>query len=65
LAKPATARIPVIVISADATERQINRLLEAGAQAYLTKPLNVRALMRTLDEIFQDKESATPKYMGW
>jgi PAS domain S-box-containing protein len=34
--------IPVVLLSADATERQIQRLLQAGAQAYLTKPLNVK-----------------------
>ncbi|BCM90973.1 aerobic respiration control sensor protein ArcB [Abditibacteriota bacterium] len=46
----ATAEIPVIVISADATPLQIERLLRAGAQDYLTKPLNVAKFLRTLDE---------------
>jgi CheY-like chemotaxis protein len=36
-----TRDIPVIVISADATPKQIERLLAAGARDYLTKPLNV------------------------
>src|SRR5260370_37023357 len=37
-----TARdIPVVVISADATTHQINRLMTAGADAYLNKPLDV------------------------
>jgi CheY-like chemotaxis protein len=40
-ADPDTAEIPVIVLSADATQSQIRALMRAGARAYLTKPLNV------------------------
>jgi PAS domain S-box-containing protein len=36
-----TRKIPVIVLSADATAAQIDRLLRSGASAYLTKPLDV------------------------
>lgn len=36
-----TRGIPVVVISADATRQQIERLLAAGARDYLTKPLDV------------------------
>ena len=42
-----TAAIPVIVISADATPHQIERLKDAGADGYLTKPLNVAEFLRT------------------
>ncbi|HWC36386.1 MAG TPA: ATP-binding protein [Mycobacteriales bacterium] len=42
---PRTDRIPVVVVSADATEGQIERLLAAGATAYLTKPFDVRQLL--------------------
>ena len=45
-----TAHIPVIVISADATPRQVQRLKEAGAQAYLTKPIAVGRFLQVLDE---------------
>ncbi len=38
---PATRRIPVVAVSADASRDTIDRLLVAGARAYLTKPLNV------------------------
>jgi PAS domain S-box-containing protein len=44
-------RIPVIVVSADATQRQIERLLAAGARSYLTKPLDVRLMLGLLDKI--------------
>lgn len=40
-----TQAIPVVVVSADATPGQVERLLAAGATAYLTKPINVRELL--------------------
>ena len=45
-----TRHIPVIVVSADATPGQIQRLLQAGAHRYLTKPFDVRELLSLLDE---------------
>jgi signal transduction histidine kinase/CheY-like chemotaxis protein len=37
--------IPVIIISADATQTQIDKLLNDGATNYLTKPLNLQLLV--------------------
>lgn len=48
-ADESTRAIPVIVLSADATETQTRRLLAAGADAYLTKPIEVGRLLETLD----------------
>jgi PAS domain S-box-containing protein len=45
---PATAAIPVVVISADATHAQIERLRTAGAADYLTKPIDVETLLNTV-----------------
>lgn len=53
-ATPETSRIPVVVISADATAGQIDRLLAAGARAYLTKPLDVKKCLDLLDEILNE-----------
>jgi PAS domain S-box-containing protein len=50
-ADPRTAGIPVVVISADATPGRIDRLLEAGAHAYLTKPLDVDQFLDVVDGI--------------
>lgn len=47
---PATATIPVVIVSADATPGQVQRLLSAGAAAYLTKPIDVRELLRLIDD---------------
>ena len=48
-APEATCDIPVVIISADATAGQQERLLKAGASAYLTKPLDVDRLLETVD----------------
>ncbi len=48
-ADPSTARIPVVVVSADATLGQIEKLKNLGADAYLTKPVDVRQLLETVD----------------
>jgi PAS domain S-box-containing protein len=40
--------IPVVMLSADATEKQIERLIGAGAREYLTKPLNIKQLLEVI-----------------
>ncbi|HAF02240.1 MAG TPA: hypothetical protein DCG89_00340 [Spartobacteria bacterium] len=50
----ATARIPVVVISADATASQIERLLAAGARNYLTKPISVEPFLAVVDEVLEE-----------
>jgi response regulator of citrate/malate metabolism len=46
-----------VVISADATDKQVKRLLDAGAADYLTKPLD---LPRFLDVIRRFAKVAAP-----
>ena len=43
--------VPVVIMSADATPGQIDRLKAAGATAYLTKPFQVAELLSTIDEL--------------
>jgi len=50
-ADPATSRTPVVILSADAVEAQRTRLLGAGAAAYVTKPIGVRAFLETVDRL--------------
>ena len=54
--EPATRAIPVIVLSADATPRQMDRMLNAGASRYLTKPLDVARFIGVLREVFAGAE---------
>ena len=44
-----TREIPVIMVTADATNGQARRLLDLGARAYLTKPLNITAFLSAID----------------
>jgi signal transduction histidine kinase/response regulator RpfG family c-di-GMP phosphodiesterase len=46
---PRTEKIPVTVLSADATPSHIHRLKAAGARDYLTKPLDVRQMIGLLE----------------
>jgi hypothetical protein len=54
----AQARIPVVILSADARPGLIQRLLEEGARGFLTKPLDVRELLEVLDGVAADREQA-------
>jgi CheY-like chemotaxis protein len=45
-ANPATGDIPVVILSADATERRADQARSEGVQAYLTKPIDCRACSR-------------------
>ena len=46
---PVTRPIPVVVLTADATPGQKRRLLVSGAAAYLTKPFDIREVLRLVD----------------
>jgi CheY-like chemotaxis protein len=59
-ANPSLRDIPVVVISADATTRQIEKLMNAGARAYLTKPIDVSELLRVLDEHLGSGRNSLP-----
>lgn len=55
---PDCRTIPVVVLSADATPGQIDRLLAVGAHAYITKPLEVKQFIGVLDSVLVKKEAA-------
>ena len=55
---PATAGIPVAIVSADAMPRQVQRLLSSGASAYLTKPIEVPKLLMLVDEALAARAAA-------
>lgn len=54
---PETTSIPVIVLSADATQRQQQQLRRAGAWDYLTKPIHVRQFLSILEKAIQVGET--------
>ncbi len=57
--EPATARIPVIVLSGDTTPSQIERLLVLGARNYLTKPFEPKAFLAVVDEILEEEAACS------
>jgi PAS domain S-box-containing protein len=52
---PETREIPVIMVSAEATPRKVERFVSAGARAYLTKPLDVKHFLEVIDEILSER----------
>jgi PAS domain S-box-containing protein len=57
-ADPRTAPIPVVVITADATRTTVERLRAAGADAYLTKPLDIDEFLETITRYLPPVEGA-------
>jgi PAS domain S-box-containing protein len=55
-AHPDTRDIPVVIVSAEATPSKIERFLEAGARAYLTKPLDAEQFLEVVDEILAESK---------
>ena len=55
---PDTADIPVVVVSADAMSTRMDAALHAGAERYLTKPVNVTELLAVVDELLERADTA-------
>jgi len=43
--------LPVVVVSADAMDASVGRAMQAGAQAYLTKPYNFDTALKEVDKL--------------
>lgn len=50
-----TREIPVVAISADAMQENIDRTLEMGFRAYITKPLRMAAIIRAIEKTYEDR----------
>ncbi len=53
-ADPATRKVPIIIVTADASDGQRERVLALGARHYLTKPLEIPELLRVIDDVLSD-----------
>ncbi|HEV2132092.1 MAG TPA: PAS domain S-box protein [Longimicrobiaceae bacterium] len=51
-----TATIPVVIVSADATRSSVERLRSAGADAYLTKPLDIDEFLETVGRFLPEND---------
>jgi CheY-like chemotaxis protein len=63
-ADPDTAHVPIVILSADARPALIDRLLEEGAKAFLTKPLDIKELLALLDSITAEQHQAGASAAG-
>ena len=59
-ADPATRDIPIVVLSADATPGQVERLRASGARSYLTKPLDIGEFLALVDGVLPPGTPADP-----
>ncbi len=57
-ADPRLRETPVVVISADATDHQVERLRAAGAWDYLTKPVEVSRFLGLLDRLLSERQTS-------
>jgi PAS domain S-box-containing protein len=52
-----TSEIPIIVVSADATQTRIAQAVAAGASHYVTKPVNVAQFLAAVDELLEQLDT--------
>jgi PAS domain S-box-containing protein len=45
-----TSDIPVVIISADAMQHQLDQMMKSGARNYLTKPLDVKSFLKVVGQ---------------
>ena len=58
LDRPDAKRIPIIALTANAFDEDVQRSLQAGMNAHLTKPVDSEHLYQTLDELIFEAESS-------
>ena len=54
LARPDAAQVPIIALTANAFDEDVQRSLQAGLNAHLTKPVEPEALFSTLENLIRD-----------
>jgi CheY-like chemotaxis protein len=59
-AEPRTARVPVVILSADARPSLIKELLGQGVKAFMTKPLDVKELLGLVQTVATERDP-TPR----
>jgi protein-histidine pros-kinase len=64
-ADPDTTHVPIVILSADARPALIDRLLQEGARAFLTKPLDIKELLALLDTITGERHQAGASAAGF
>lgn len=50
--------VPVVMISGDAIPSQVQRVLDLGAAAYITKPFDIQELLHLVDSTLEERTRA-------
>ena len=61
LDRPDAARIPIIAMTANAFDEDVQRSLQVGMNAHLSKPVEPEHLYQTLEELIFDADQARPQ----
>ncbi len=56
-ADPATAHIPVIAVTASVMQQDRKQITEAGFDAYLGKPLNLKEFLETVKRVLEERQA--------
>ena len=48
-----TKNIPVVIITADAMQKQLDNLMKAGAEYYITKPIDIEEFLKIVDKVIE------------
>ena len=54
-ANASTRNMPIIIITTEGAEKDRQRGLELGADAYISKPVETDALVRRVEQVLQDR----------
>ena len=57
LDRPDARKIPIIALTANAFDEDVQRSLQAGMNAHLSKPVDPEHLYQTLEELIWEAES--------
>ncbi len=61
---PACSRVPIIALTASAMKGDREKFIEAGCDAYLSKPINTRELPGIVAEMLQQRQKITSSASG-
>ncbi len=53
------ARIPTLVVSTDATEHRMHKMIHLGARAYITKPFSPELLLERLKQVLEERSNVS------
>jgi CheY-like chemotaxis protein/HPt (histidine-containing phosphotransfer) domain-containing protein len=54
-----TERVPIVILTANATSEAAQEVADAGADGFLTKPVSARSLVTTVEKLLADNEAGT------